>query len=76
MKMYILAFSAFVAVAGTASAANVDYIDCNFSKRSVYNEQDFSHYCGNQNRNVDAQQDAGRQYNGGSPSYGNSNNNY
>ena len=79
MKLYILAFATFVAAAGTASA-NIDYIECDFSKRKVYSEQDVSHYCGNQNRNEGAREEAGRQYNDGSDSYrGNkasNNNNY
>lgn len=76
MKLYILAFATFVAAAGSASAtSNIDYIECNSNKRNAFSDEEFSRYCGNQNRNVDPQNDNGRQYNGGSPSYG-SNNSY
>jgi hypothetical protein len=73
MKMYILAFATFVTAAGAASAGN-DYIGCDFGKRKIYSESDFSNYCGNQNGEAHGFGD--RQYSGGTDSSNNNNGAY
>lgn len=74
MKLYIFAFAAFVAAAGSASA-NIDYIDCDFAKYRSYSDAEQARYCGDRSRDGDERNFVERQNNGGSNynNYGSSN---